>query len=236
MCVTLLVARSQLWIDRCDHACSLGAYGRAVNRFRGLPAAAGLQQLQEVLAYSRELAVSYSGLLLTMDMFPQVQALMNRVECAWRWRHRLAAEGVTQECHAPWQRHGSCRVLCTLSEQTKVGADRGGCLCKRNKLCMQCTCMDQVHPDMMLLCCSRKRRSSGARCSCWTRWRRAASPAAPRHRCRRSFWRSLRRVSRRRACPTSSQPSVQPSARNLKLWSLRLKHLAAGVRGVRHAA
>lgn len=50
-----------------------------MDRFRGLPAAAGLQQLQEVLAYSRELAVSYSGLLLTMDMFPQVQASMNCV-------------------------------------------------------------------------------------------------------------------------------------------------------------
>lgn len=59
-------------INRYVCMCRLGAYGRATDRFRRLPATAGREELQALLAYSKELSVSYSGLLLTMDMFPQV--------------------------------------------------------------------------------------------------------------------------------------------------------------------
>jgi hypothetical protein len=36
-----------------------------------------MMPLQGLLAYCKELAVSYTGLLLTMDMFPQVGVLMH---------------------------------------------------------------------------------------------------------------------------------------------------------------
>lgn len=55
--------------------CRLAAYGRASDSIRALPATDASQPLQALLTYCKELAVSYTGLLLTMDMFPQVGAL-----------------------------------------------------------------------------------------------------------------------------------------------------------------
>ena len=53
----------------------LACYSRASDEFRasaGIKDAAAVQRVQESLLYSKQLIVSYSGLLLTMDMFPQV--------------------------------------------------------------------------------------------------------------------------------------------------------------------
>ncbi len=53
----------------------LACYGRASDEFRAsasIKDAATVQRVQESLLYSKQLVVSYSGLLLTMDMFPQV--------------------------------------------------------------------------------------------------------------------------------------------------------------------
>lgn len=53
----------------------LACYGRASDEFRAsatIKDAATVQQVQNSLLYSKQLIVSYSGLLLTMDMFPQV--------------------------------------------------------------------------------------------------------------------------------------------------------------------
>jgi hypothetical protein len=52
----------------------LGAFSRASERIRALPGTDASRPLQELLTYCKELAVSYTGLLLTMDMFPQVGA------------------------------------------------------------------------------------------------------------------------------------------------------------------
>ena len=59
----------------------LGCYGRASAASRGLPALSdkqALAHLQATLANSRALVVSYAGLMLTMDMFPQVGSLRCR--------------------------------------------------------------------------------------------------------------------------------------------------------------
>lgn len=53
----------------------LACYTRASDEFRAASAirdAATVQRVQESLLYSKQLIVSYSGLLLTMEMFPQV--------------------------------------------------------------------------------------------------------------------------------------------------------------------
>ena len=57
--------------------CRLGAFSRASERNRALPRTDASLPLQGLLAYCKELAVSYTGLLLTMDMFPQVGILMH---------------------------------------------------------------------------------------------------------------------------------------------------------------
>ncbi len=59
----------------------LGCYGRASAASRGLPALSdkqALAHLQATLANSRALVVSYAGLMLTMDMFPQVTPMSCR--------------------------------------------------------------------------------------------------------------------------------------------------------------
>ena len=49
----------------------VGCYARASDEFRA--ATALLTAVQAVLSLSKQLAVSYSGLLLTLDLFPQVR-------------------------------------------------------------------------------------------------------------------------------------------------------------------
>jgi hypothetical protein len=62
--------------------CRLGAFSRASERNRALPRTDASKPLQGLLAYCKELAVSYTGLLLTMDMFPQVGVLMHHQQQA----------------------------------------------------------------------------------------------------------------------------------------------------------
>ena len=55
----------------------LGCYGRASAEIRaspGLKDAALVQHVQAALLYAKQLIVSYAGLVLIMDMFPQVGA------------------------------------------------------------------------------------------------------------------------------------------------------------------
>jgi hypothetical protein len=52
----------------------LASYSRATDEFRSAAALqepAAVERVQSSLLYSKQLIVSYSGLLLTMDMFPQ---------------------------------------------------------------------------------------------------------------------------------------------------------------------
>ncbi|CAL8466128.1 g5664 [Coccomyxa elongata] len=59
----------------------LACYGRASDEFRAsatIKDAATVQQVQNSLLYSKQLIVSYSGLLLTMDMFPQPEVAQQR--------------------------------------------------------------------------------------------------------------------------------------------------------------
>ena len=56
----------------------LGCYARASAASRSLPALSdkqALAQLQATVAAAKALVVSYAGLMLTMDMFPQVEPL-----------------------------------------------------------------------------------------------------------------------------------------------------------------
>ena len=57
----------------------IGCYTRASAASRSLPSLSNKQalaQLQATLAAGKALIVSYAGLMLTMDMFPQVRAFM----------------------------------------------------------------------------------------------------------------------------------------------------------------
>lgn len=69
-------------VERHSRLCRLGAFSRASERNRALPRTDASLPLQGLLAYCKELAVSYTGLLLTMDMFPQVRVLMHHQQQA----------------------------------------------------------------------------------------------------------------------------------------------------------
>ena len=67
----------------------VGCYARASDEFRAastLRSPTVVAAVQAALSISKQLAVSYSGLLLTMDLFPQV-----------RCRHACVSSG-----HCPW--------------------------------------------------------------------------------------------------------------------------------------
>ena len=103
----------------------IGCYSRASDVIRESTSArdpAAQARVQDALVFTKELAVSYAGLMLGMDMFPQVRP--DRYMEAWhtlpatvRWRIGCCLQSLTTA-----QMRGSCCAAAYTLQQLFLGS------------------------------------------------------------------------------------------------------------------